>query len=51
MAASSQCALSRGLEIFESLPPEEQAEYDDWTPEELQALWPLIRPDKEEEAP
>jgi hypothetical protein len=40
-----------GLEIFESLPPEEQAEYDDWTPEELQALWPLIRPDKEEETP
>jgi hypothetical protein len=31
-----------GLEIFESLPPDEQDKYDDWTPEELQALWPLI---------
>lgn len=44
---------ARGFEIFENLPTEEQEKYDEWTPEELQALWPLIGPsaDNDEETP
>jgi hypothetical protein len=40
-----------GFELFESLPPEEQAKYEDWTPQELRTLWPLIQEQGDEEAP
>jgi hypothetical protein len=40
-----------GFEIFESLPAEEQEKYEDWTPAELQALWPLLKEQAEHESP
>jgi hypothetical protein len=40
-----------GFELFESLPREERAKYEDWTPQELQTLWPLIQEQDDERHP
>jgi hypothetical protein len=41
---------ARGLEILKSLPTEQQEEYHDWTPEQLQAVWPLLQDQTEDES-
>lgn len=40
-----------GFEIFKSLPAEEQEKYADWTPAELQALWPFLKEQAEDVSP
>ena len=34
---------AEGYELFKSLPPEEQKKYENCTPEQFQALWPVIK--------
>jgi hypothetical protein len=45
-----QAEMAAAFELFKSLPPEEQEKYEDWTPQQLQALWPLIEEQGEEKA-
>jgi hypothetical protein len=41
----------KGLEIFESLGPEGLEKYGDWTPEQLQALWPFLKEQIDDDSP
>jgi pyrroloquinoline quinone (PQQ) biosynthesis protein C len=43
--------LKEGWEIFQSLSPEEQEKYNDWTPKQLQALWPFLKEQVDDESP